>query len=261
MKSHLKSMGSSLLITLSFVLGIGILSSAAMMAFKNSAEHVAFISGMAQAIYLLLVLLLLRIKKIDLKNTYGFTAVPVKKYLLPVAAAFCFSAFSNILQATAPIPPELIGGMSDDMEKSMIAFILSVFIIAPLVEEFVFRALIMTALRKGISTTVSIFISALLFALIHSMAGGILIVVHAFLGGLIFALSYVKTKSLFPAIIAHIFGNIGGYVPAVTGSLPAAAQYGLAAGLGLISVICCAELLRKHTASGGSADFVGTNNS
>ncbi len=232
MKSHLKAMGSSLLITLSFVLGIGILSSAAMMAFKNSAKHVAFISGMAQAIY-----------------------------LLPVAAAFCFSAFSNILQATAPIPPKLIGGMSDDMEKSMIAFILSVFIIAPVVEEFVFRALIMTALRKGISTTVSIFISALLFALIHSMAGGILIVVHAFLGGLIFALSYVKTKSLFPAIIAHIFGNIGGYVPAVTGSLPAAAQYGLAAGLGLISVICCAGLLRKHTASGGSADFVGTNNS
>ncbi|MBD5522838.1 MAG: CPBP family intramembrane metalloprotease [Lachnospiraceae bacterium] len=45
------------------------------------------------------------------------------------------------------------------------------------------------------------------------MAGGIITVVHAFLGGLIFALAYVKTKSLFPAIAAHIFGNIGGYVP------------------------------------------------
>lgn len=252
MKLHLKAIVSSLLITLSFILGIGILSSAAMMIFKGSADHMALISGMAQALYLLFVLFLLRMKRIDLKNTYCLKTVPLKKYLLPVTAAFCFSAFSNILQTATPIPPELIGGMSDDMEKSMTAFIVSVFIIAPMVEEFVFRALIMTALRKGISTTASILISALLFALIHAMAGGVIIVVHAFLGGLIFALSYVKTKSLFPAVIAHIFGNIGGYVPAVTAGLPAAAQYGLAAGLGLISVICCAGLLRKHAANGGA---------
>lgn len=251
MKLRLKAVGSSLLITLSFVLGVGILSSAAMMAFKSSAEHVALISGAAQAVYLLLVLLLLRIKKIDLKNTYGLKTVPAKKYLLPVMAAFCFSAFSNILQAVAPISPALTGGMSEDMEKSMIAFILSVFIIAPVVEEFVFRALIMTALRKGVSTAVSILLSALLFALIHSMAGGLLIILHAFLGGLIFALSYVKTKSLFPAVTAHIFGNIGGYVPTVTGSLPAAAQYAVAAGFLIISVICCIKLLQRTPAANG----------
>lgn len=166
-------------------------------------------------------------------------------------AAFCFSAFSNILQAVAPISPALTGGMSEDMEKSMIAFILSVFIIAPVVEEFVFRALIMTTLRKGVSTTVSILLSALLFALIHSMAGGLLIILHAFLGGLIFALSYVKTKSLFPAVTAHIFGNIGGYVPTVTGSLPAAAQYAVAAGFLIISVICCIKLLQRTPAANG----------
>ncbi|MDE6168252.1 MAG: CPBP family intramembrane metalloprotease, partial [Acetatifactor sp.] len=125
----------------------------------------------------------------------------------------------------APIPQRLIGGMSGDMEKSIAAFVLSIFFVAPIVEEFVFRALIMTKLCKEVSTVTAIIISAILFASIHIMAGGIITAVHAFFGGLIFALSYVKSKSLFPAVAAHIFGNIGGCVPTITNSLPVSIQY------------------------------------
>lgn len=73
MKIKLKYMGSSILITLSFVFGIGVISSIAMMTIKGSLEHVALISGIAQAV--------------------------------------------------APIPQELVGGMSDDMETNVIALI------------------------------------------------------------------------------------------------------------------------------------------
>lgn len=245
MKIKLKHMGSSILITLSFVLGIGIISSVGMMIIKNSLEHIALISGMAQALYLLLVLFILKVKKIDIKNTYGIRSVPFKEYLLPIIAAFCFSAFSNIAQAVAPIPQELVGGMSDDMEKNVVAFILSIFIVAPIVEEFVFRGLIMTKLRKEDFPVIAIIISAILFALIHAMAGGIITVIHAFFGGLIFALSYVKTKSLFPAIAAHIFGNIGGYAPAVTNNLSVTIQYVIAIELLTVTIIFCAKLARK----------------
>lgn len=245
MKIKLKDIGISILITLSFVFGVGLISSIAMMVIKDSLEHVALISGMAQALYLLFVILILKIKKVDIQNTYGLQAVPLKEYFFPIAAAFCFSAFSNIVQTVAPIPQELAGGMSDDMEKNIVVFILSVFIVVPTVEEFVFRALIMTKLRKEVSVTFSIIISALLFALIHAMAGGIIIVAHAFLGGLIFALTYVKTKSLFPAVIAHIFGNIGGYVPTVTNSLPAAVQYVIAIVFLAAAVVFCIILTRR----------------
>lgn len=68
----------------------------------------------------------------------------------------------------------------------MVAFVLSIFIIAPVVEEFVFRALLITKLRKEFTVTVSIITSAILFAFIHVMAGGIVTVIHAFLGGIIF---------------------------------------------------------------------------
>ncbi len=242
----LKYIGISILITLSFVFGVGVISSIGMLVIYNSLEHVALISGIAQALYLLAVMFILKVKKVDIKNTYGLKLVPLKEYLLPVLAAFCFSAFSNIVQAVAPIPQELIGGMSDDMEKNIVALILSVFIVAPFVEEFVFRALIMTKLRKEVSVTISIIISAILFALIHFMAGGIITVVHAFLGGLIFASAYVKTKSLFPAIAAHIFGNIGGYIPIATNSLSTTIQYVISIGFLTATIVFFIILTRQE---------------
>ena len=245
MKKKIKYIGGSILITLSFVFSIGVISSIGMMVIENSLEHVALISCIAQALYLLLVIFIFKVKKVDIKNTCGLKLVPFKEYLLPVIASFCFSAFSNIVQAVAPIPQELVGGVSADIEKNMIAFILSIFIVAPIVEEFVFRALIITKLRKEVSTVISIIISAILFALIHFMAGGTITVVHAFWGGLIFALSYVKTKSLFPAIVAHIFGNIGGYVPKVTNSLSVNLQYVIAIGFLAVTIVFCVILTRK----------------
>lgn len=243
MKVKLECIGSSILITISFVFCIGIISSIGMIVIENSLEHVALISGIAQAIYLLLVIFVFKIRKVDMQNTYGLKFVPFEAYLLPVIASFCFSAFSNIIQAVAPIPQELIGGISGNIEKNIVAFILSVFIVAPIVEEFVFRAMIMAKLRNEVSTAISIIISAILFALIHFMAGGIITVAHAFLGGLIFALAYVKTKSLFPAIVAHIFGNIGGYVPIVTNNFSVTIQYVIAVGFIVISIVLLVKLI------------------
>ncbi|MBO5164194.1 MAG: CPBP family intramembrane metalloprotease [Ruminococcus sp.] len=241
----LKCIVGSILITLSFVLGIGILSSIFMIIFKNGMEHVVLISGIAQTLYLMLATTILKMRKINMQNTYGLRLVSFKEYVLPILAAFCFSAFSNILQSVVPIPQELIGGMSDDMEKSTIAFILSIFIIAPIVEEFVFRALILTKLRKEFSVTASVLICAFMFALIHIMAGGIITVIHAFLGGAIFSLAYVKTKSLFPAIAAHIFGNIGGYITTFTNNLSTTLQYVASIGFFLATIVFCILLIRK----------------
>ena len=240
-----KCIGSSILITLAFVLSVGKISSVAMMIFKDSMEHVALISGIAQALYFMLVILILKMKRINIQNTYGLRFTSHKEYLLPLLAAFCFSAFSNILQSVIPIPQELIGGMSDDMEKSKAAFVLSIFIVAPVVEEFVFRALLITKLRKEFTVTVSIITSAILFAFIHFMAGGFVTVIHAFLGGIIFALAYIKTKSLFPAIVAHIFGNIGGYIPMITNNLLTTLQYAIAIVFFIATIIFCIMLIRK----------------
>ena len=77
------------------------------------------------------------------------------------------------------------------------------------------------------------------------MAGCIITVVHAFLGGLVFALTYVKTKSLLPAVIAHISGNISSYVPMATKSLPVTIQYVIAIVFLTVTILFCTILTLK----------------
>ena len=186
-----------------------------------------------------------RRRKIDIKSRCGLCLVPYKEYIIPALMAFCFSAFSNIAQTVLPIPEELMGGMSDEMGNSVIVFVTAIFIVAPIVEEMVFRGLIMTKLRKEISALVAILVSALLFAIIHFMAGGIITVIHAFLGGLIFALTYEKTKSLLPTIVAHVFGNLGGIIVSVTNGCSIGGQYILAAIFMVATLLLCVNLIRK----------------
>lgn len=69
--------------------------------------------------------------------------------------------------------------------------------------------------------------------------------IHAFFGGVIFALAYEKSKSLFVAIVAHIFGNIGGYVPTLTNLLPDVAQYVVAVVCLGITIVTCFFVIRK----------------
>lgn len=238
-----KCVCGSFLITLSFVLFIGIVSSVIMMNMQNALEHIAFISGMAQLLYLILVIVYLKIRGIAILDRCEVRLVSHKKYIIPALAAFCFSAFSNIMQVNMPIPEALMGDVGNDIENSTVAFIMSVLVIAPTVEEVVFRGLIMTKLRNEMPVAASALISAMLFAIIHFMAGGGITVVHAFIGGLIFAFVYEKTKSLLPAIAAHSFGNIGGFVPRVIHSCPAIIQYMICIIFMIISIFLIYTLL------------------
>lgn len=84
----------------------------------------------------------------------------MKKYLFPVVAAFGFPSFSSIIQESAPIPQSLLGNMTEDLGNSVAAYIVAIFIIAPIIEEIVFRGLIMTRLRKTFSAGWAIIVLA-----------------------------------------------------------------------------------------------------
>jgi len=240
-----KSIIAAVLITLSFIMVIGIISSAAMMMIENAEDYISLISGGAQLIYLIGAVLILRIRKVGLAERCGIAPVKFKAFLLPCAAAFCFSVFSNILQEALPIPKFLTGETNDMVGKSIIAFIAAIFIIAPVTEEFVFRGLIMTKLRSVFGAFSAIFISAVLFGLIHLMTGSIITGIHALLGGLIFGLAYEKSGSLFAAVAAHICGNLGGMIPDLLRGLENTVQLIISAAAAIASISLCAILIRK----------------
>lgn len=90
------------------------------------------------------------------------------------------------------------------LSGSTITSIISVVILAPIMEELLFRGIILNrALSKG-SILRAIIISSFLFGFVHL---NIIQGINAFVCGIVIAYLYVKTKSLWPCIIAHMFNN------------------------------------------------------
>src|SRR4030095_14571368 len=77
---------------------------------------------------------------------------------------------------------------------------------APLGEEVAFRGVLYAALRSRFGVMPAAALSAAVFALAHGYGG--LGVVAVFWSGALWALSYEKTGSLWPSIIAHCLGNL-----------------------------------------------------
>lgn len=100
---------------------------------------------------------------------------------------------------------------------NLFIMVLTIGIVAPFAEEFLFRGVIYRTLSKNISIPVTIIIQGILFGIYH---GNLIQGVYASLLGIIFGFITHKTQSLWPAIIAHMTNNtIAVIIPAVMGDI------------------------------------------
>ena len=72
-------------------------------------------------------------------------------------------------------------------------------------EEMIFRGMILNGLARGIGRVGAIFLSSLLFALVHQ---NIAQFIYPFIMGIVFSVVTMKTGNLFYAMILHLFNNI-----------------------------------------------------
>lgn len=90
--------------------------------------------------------------------------------------------------------------------QSMAMFILemlSTAVLVPVMEEFAFRGVLLSSLRKY-GAGFAIFASAFVFSLVHLDFSN---VVFAFIAGLVFGFLYVKTGNLWISIVIHALNN------------------------------------------------------
>ncbi|MSR61512.1 MAG: CPBP family intramembrane metalloprotease [Planctomycetes bacterium] len=81
-------------------------------------------------------------------------------------------------------------------------------VLAPLVEEWLCRGVLWSALRRALTTSGTALLSAALFALLHGLGGGgWLEYPHRFVAGLVFGLLRARSDSLVPGIVAHALNN------------------------------------------------------
>jgi membrane protease YdiL (CAAX protease family) len=78
----------------------------------------------------------------------------------------------------------------------------TVFIVAPVTEEFIFRGVLLHRWTAKWGITPALLISALLFGLLHANIIGL------FVFGLMMALLYLKTRTLIVPIICHALNNL-----------------------------------------------------
>jgi len=87
---------------------------------------------------------------------------------------------------------------------SALILIIGVGLIAPIVEELIFRGFIFYRLKNAFSIWSAIIIQAIFFAVFH---GNIIQMSYAFFIGIILGILVYKSNSLYPAIILHILNN------------------------------------------------------
>jgi membrane protease YdiL (CAAX protease family) len=137
------------------------------------------------------------------KSTVSITS---KALLLDFIGGWFIIIFLMFTSSTASIND--IFGLkltTDFSDFFSLAIVLILFAIAvPIVEELLFRGLLLDALSETYGTWTSIFISSVIFAVLHLSPIGIL---NAFWGGMIYGYLRIKTNSLWPGIILHALWN------------------------------------------------------
>lgn len=85
----------------------------------------------------------------------------------------------------------------------LILFLIYVCLVGPILEEIIFRGFILKSMKKYGNLT-AIIISAILFSMFHL---NLVQFVNPLLIGIIFGFMAIKSESIFPSMIAHIFNN------------------------------------------------------
>lgn len=80
----------------------------------------------------------------------------------------------------------------------------------PIAEEIVFRGFALTELRRGFTLLPSVLIGSVIFGVLHGPAVGWMLMAISF--GILFALIALRTRSIYPAITAHIGVNSASFV-------------------------------------------------
>ncbi len=141
---------------------------------------------------------------------YGYVSLIRDRYkelnplIIGVSVVFVFSAMYvlNLLIEQAGIP--------NTMEETFLAMsrnpfgILSITLLAPVLEELLFRGAIQSELQLKYKPWIAILISSLLFGVVHLNPAQI---PFAFMLGMMFGWLYYRTGSLLPGIVGHVLNN------------------------------------------------------
>ncbi|TYQ17685.1 UNVERIFIED_CONTAM: hypothetical protein Cloal_0043 [Acetivibrio alkalicellulosi] len=153
-----------------------------------------------------------KIRKINILKASGFSKIRVSNIPILVILAISMNiVVSFILSIAMKYMPynQTFAKYQEMMEElfkggNTYLLLISIGILAPLLEEIVFRGLIFSELRKNTNIIITILIQALLFGIVHLNP---VQSTYAFFLGIFLGFLYVWTKSIWAPVIVHIVFN------------------------------------------------------
>lgn len=174
------------------------------------------IGALAQLMSLCIIALCLKfVRKLSIEELFTFEGIPMKS-ILPIilvifGSSIVFSEIDNLFRIFIPVTGtwlqifQIAYGSSEVLWTSIISAV----IVAPIVEEILFRGIILRGFLKHYSPKKAIIASALIFGVMHMNPWQFL---GAFLAGILIGYVFYKTHSILLCILIHAFDNSLGFI-------------------------------------------------
>lgn len=134
----------------------------------------------------------------------SFSRMPLGSFLLIILTGLALMVVLNPIESLIPMPEIFIESYLSMMQMDAVSF-LTVVIAAPLLEEILFRGIILEGFLHNYSPRKAILLSALIFALVHLNP---LQMIGAFFIGIFLGWVYWRTRTLLPVIGLHFLNNL-----------------------------------------------------
>ena len=123
-----------------------------------------------------------------------------------LAVAWPFTPFNPLTHPNASDP---VIGLNNAFDNNVFATIIYLAILVSIVEEMFFRGMIITFLANATHATIAVFISAVVFALLHIDPSYFSMnqVIYIFCLGTIFGTAAMVTRSIWPGVLMHSMNN------------------------------------------------------
>lgn len=182
---------------------------------NNNILGMTVISGILTVLVLYLVF---KLRKKQVKQEWKLNHFKIKDVALASVLAFSFSFLFALCTYNTSMENSLMISKSVNFYNEIvpllgtIMMVANLLIIAPVAEEIALRGIVYTRVEKTTNAVTAIIVSAILFGLMHFMAGGIILVIGATIMALVFGYIFYKFKSLWVCIIAHAVANLPDFI-------------------------------------------------
>ena len=180
-------------------------------AFASDYNTVILLSS--QVLTILIIMLLAKLRGMPLWDlVQGGQNIGRRQVACLLMAGACGNILTTGAMELLPLPQQLMESYnqaSQGLNTSLLwADLLSVAIFAPLVEELIFRGLVLSRLRKAMPAWLAVLLQGLVFGFVH---GQLVWIVYATLFGLLLGYVRLRTDSLKASILLHMGFNLSSF--------------------------------------------------